>query len=300
MDNFYNFIADKEELKYFYDKVLMAEPEEFSSYLVTLSLRSKKLSEQEKTFIKNKGYNKCGLIYSKPFKIDTESSFDKFKCLLQEYEVKYGTFGIDEKIAQKPLTLYISFNPSNTISIASRFVELYESELRQIIKLDDKDIVKIAKRNIASLPFKISHLFTKNECIITKYIHLDFDIRDDLLNNKEAKDEAVDQIIICGKELFGNSNFFVIDTQNGIHVLIKIKALENASKYLSSLNKDTLENEYGIRDNKFNPIKAYIFAVEENYSYTFKDEPFIKEQVFVPIPGTYQYGEHIVRILNKE
>ena len=69
-----------------------------------------------------------------------------------------------------------------------------------------------------------------------------------------------------------------------------------------SLDKDEAEAEYGL-ENGPNPTTCFIYAVEENYSYTFqepeKGHTYQQNQCFVPIPGTFQYGDFEVKILNK-
>lgn len=302
MKDFYKFIANKEELEYFYNYVIASDSKERTAYQICLSLRSKNLSKEEIASLK-KGIAHYGLFYPKQYRVKKENTFEDFINILQEYEVRKGTFGIDEKLEQKSFTLYMSCNPSSDLAVANAIGSTYnESSKEAFLAFTTKKDPQQAVNNAMSLPYRVGYLFTSKGCTENKFIHLDFDFRDDLKEDELAIKEAGEVIINCGNILFGKESFLAIRTKNGIHVIIKESAYGKAAKYILSLDKDEAKAEYGL-ENGPNPTACFIYAVEENYSYTFqepeKGHTYQQNQCFVPIPGIFQYGDFEVKILNK-
>lgn len=323
MAEYYKFIGDIEELRWCFNNMipnLQGNP--YLSFLMCIATRAKKLSKEEREYYGISGSDGVmmgeEIITSRGPKKDW--TFNNFVQHIYKYEC--NKMGMITKnglpYPEKTLSVLFHFDPADEVKVANCILSYGQEIQMESIDAQYNAITNGNKDGLKAQMAKIVGLTRKNKSLhaginfklpdgrkinttIKTFIHYDFDIRKDLLDNAEAIKEAENVLHSCGLNLFGKQNFYIVRTKGGFHILAKRSALANVVNILKKCSDEELYNNYGIdkKKEKLNPIYAYIGAVEENYSYTFEDEDKLKEQIFVPLPGTIQYGDFIPYITNK-
>ena len=295
----YKFIGDESEIKWFFNHVLdNLEGDNIHSYLMCLAVRLKNLTEGERIKYSLSGREGCILREEiiKPRGKEKSWNFEQFISHLYSYECNENSLLTKANISypQKALSVMFYCEPSNEIKVANSIIEFGSSIQKELIDATvkgSKEGINHQLNKLTSLTSKVKSIHA--ECTEKRYIHFDFDLRKDLIENKEAGYGAYTVIHMNAVNFFGKGNFFIIRTNGGFHVLVKINSIKNAIKAVNkAIEEEATKNK--------NPILAFIDCVQEDYCYTFEEEEKIKKQVFVPMPGTIMYGNYIPRILNKE
>lgn len=319
----YHLIGDEKELKWCFDKMipnLSGNP--YQSFLMCIATRAKKLTDEEREKYGISGSD--GVMLREeiiaPRGPKKEWTYENFVQHVFRYECdKRGMVtrtGLP--YPEKSLSVMFHFDPADEVKVSNAILsygqqiqsETIDAQYKAIkdgyidgLKSQVEKLAGLSRKNKslhAGIAFKMpdgKHIYTT----VKTFIHFDFDIRKDLTENKEAAEEAEKVIHISGLKLFGKSNFYIVRTKGGFHILVKRSSLKNATDLLKNYNEEDLYNEFNLRkEDGLNPLKAFIGNVEEYYSFTFEDEEKIKDQVFVPLPGTIQYGDFIPYVTNKE
>jgi len=267
---YHTFIHSLHELKFFYDNVLPPlEPTDV--YFVSLSARSKYLTEEEKEIL-NLGRTEmfCKTIIRKQGWDRFLRTIRKFECRKDGYTTKNGFC-----IPAKCITTYININPSNTLQALGNFKKVlteYEIEIASIALKNRSNTSNIAERlNKLDNSLMTAYQQSRGQ---KHWIDIDCDI------NKTFKPH--ENTIIKDKfEELRLKTYWWIDTKSGYHLLLK---------------RDEL---------KFDPNKLISVVYEEYYKLMNelkleygKTEIIINKNEMIPLPGCYQ-GEHPVTILNK-
>ncbi len=272
MSEYYSFIYDVEELKYFYDNILPdLNPTEV--YFVSLSARKKYLTEEEIVeYQLGRTEMFCKSLIRKREWDRFLRTIRKFECHKGGYTTKNG-----KSIPEKSIVVYININPSSTLQAIAGFKKVlaeYEVELASMALLGKRG-------DIESLGYRLNkidnNLYTEYQQSRGKKVWIDIDMDIDK-GFKIYKDKDFKKFL---KEKKINTYYF-IDTKSGYHMLIK---------------KDEL---------KFNPKDIIDRATElyeewhfEEYGVNVKDfEIIINRNEMLCVPGTLQGGYPVI-ILNK-
>ena len=323
---YYHFLEDENELRFFFDHVLMdLTGNKFYSYLCCIATRAKKLTEEERKYY---GISGSDGVMMREEVIGTRGpkgdwTFANFLQHLYKYECNKKGMLTRNGMPYPDKTLSVLFHcdPADEVKVANALIsagqqiqiESVDAQYRAVrfgdvsgMKSQMEKLANFTHRNKslhASVDVKMPDGRRLNTTIKT-YVHFDFDMRDDLVGNEDAVNEAKSVLHTCGLELYGKGNFFIIQTRGGFHVLVKRTALANAVTYIKSFTEEERKEKFGITSKSMDPIHAYEWLVEDNYSYTFSekegDKEKVHDQVFVPLPGTLQYGSYVPRIVNKE
>lgn len=301
----YKFIGDENEMEWFFNnalKDLSGDPNH--SYLACIATRAKKLTDDErKTYavsgsdgvmlreeiIAPRGKDK---VWSFPF---FKEHFARYECNKEGMITRTGL-----PYPEKCLSVMIYAEPSDERKVANYIQTYYNTVTKELIEAS----MKGSKEGIKAQLGKLGAITKKSkschaECTEHVYVHFDFDIRKDLVGNKEAEDEALDVLRSTANEMFGNGSTVIIRTAGGFHLLIARSSISSGAMYLKNMAEDLKKEHFG--NVKFSdPLKAFEMMVEERYSYTFEGEEKRKVQAFVPVPGTIMYGSFIPYVANKE
>lgn len=272
MAEFYKVIADIDELKYFYDKVLV-KPEDGESIMICHSARAKRLTDEERKLL---GTNRAEMFHTEVSKKrdNQEYTWIDFLALVSKFEVNKNAYltKANAVYPDKSLVNYIYMNPCSEAACA-------QDTLRQI-NVINKDLIDSAlkgstagvKDSIWKLSTISNHIKACHAQNPSRKVWIDFDIDIDA----DFSQEIYDAVYKPTNELFGKGFFFLIKTAGGVHALVKKEKL------------------------KFNP-DLYTEAVEKQLeSIGVKTKEVKKnDNCMVPLPGTYQYGIPVV-VLNKE
>jgi hypothetical protein len=304
----YNFIKDEKEMEWFFNHVLddlSGDP--YHSYLMCITARPKKLTQEERIQFGISGSD--GVMLREeiiaPRGKEKIWNFANFKQHIARYECNKE--GMITKTGlpypQKSLSVMFYCEPSDE-RMVSNFILNYgatiQKELNDSLIKGSTDGVKAQLEKLTNLTKKLKSCHAENTA--KRYIHFDFDIRKDLIGNEEAAREAANVIHSVANSFFGKGSTFIIRTFGGFHVLVKNVALMNGVMKLKQISKEDRKAIFGADDKKIgtNPINGFIFYVEKNYSYTFEEEDKLKQQKFVPLPGSNMYDNFTPCIINKE
>ena len=311
----YQMISDVEELKWFFEHVVM-KPQVNESYSAVFVSRHKKLTKEEQETI-GLTRKESEFLATQTFRLgkfkdalyideDNNWTFENFLKRIRRFNVdKYAyTTALGEPIPTKTLAIIFYVNPCDDIKVCREFVNQYADVTQSIAKamLGGKTTVD----NLQSYQWfgnaenNLKHLKANQKG--TRY-WLDFDIdvpkwfkeRKDVYtifdeNGNTYEGGFFENLRNRLRIIFGKGNYVIIDTSGGYHVLIKTSAI------------------------KRNP-HDFCKEVEELYNegVAIGEEPYLDEKgnckfecivndsqiPGIPLPGTYQY-ERPVTVLNKE
>ena len=304
----YKFIADEKEMEWFFTHVLdNLDGDAYHSYLMCIATRAKKLTDEERKHYGISGSDGVMMREEiiKPRGKDKVWSFPFFKQHIVRYECRDE--GMLTKTGlpypQKSLSVMIYAEPTDERKVGN-FILNYglqiQKELSDAAIKGSQEGIKVQMEKLANIGNKLKSCHAENTD--KRFVHFDFDIRKDLADDEVAFTEAADVIRAVINNFFGKGSAFIIRTKGGFHVLVKTSALSKGAAYLCDLSQDERNAMFGndVKRIGKNPILALISIVENNYSYTFEDEDKVKEQKFVPLPGSLMYDSFVPYITNKE
>lgn len=304
----YKFVADEDEMKFFFDKVIDT-PELNESYLMCISSRAKKVSPEERARIKlGRGEMMREQVVTSRGK-EKLWDFNWFKSFVYRYECPYEGMVTKsgDPYPQNSLVVYFYVNPSDEHKVAMDSMTFTNGILNDLINA----CTNMSKDGIQEQLFKLRTLDThKKTCRATNlsrhiWTQFDFDFSEDVKHDSEKIEIIYNNLRECGNTLFGKGNVIIIRTSGGFHILIHKEGMKHWGTDVR--NKEAFEGP------KFkDPITQYIQLVVWNLNKistnNFTEQPKFQwfdewtktVQSFLPIPGTYQYGTFKVEIMNKE
>ena len=304
----YKFVADEDEMKFFFDKVIDT-PELNESYLMCISSRAKKVSQEERARIQlGRGEMMREQVVTSRGK-EKLWDFNWFKSFVYRYECPYEGMitKSGDPYPQESLVLYFYVNPSDEHKVAMYSMTFTNGILNDLINA----CTNMSKDGIQEQLFKLRTLDThKKTCRATNisrhlWTQFDFDFSEGVKVDSEKIKIVLNKLRECGNTLFGKGNVVIIRTSGGFHVLVH----KNGMKYWGTEIRKKEEFE----GPKFkDPITQYIQLVVWNLNKVstknFTEQPRFQwfdewtktNQSFLPMPGTYQYGTFKVEIVNKE
>lgn len=308
--NSYKFVASENELRWFFDHVI-EKPEPNESYLMCISSRAKKVDPEERKRIQlGRGEMMREQVLTSRGK-EKIWDFNWFKSFFYRYECPYE--GMITKAGypypQESLVLYFYVNPSDEHKVAmdsTNHIVGILSDLVNAATLSSKD-------GLQEQLFKMRTVDThKKTCRATNisrhlWTQFDYDFSDDVKQSEEMQDIVLQSICRAGEMLYNKGNYVVIRTSGGFHILVHKRGMEYWNKNVRN-QLDTIE--FGFNFKTFNPIDDFIkltgqwiIKLSEKLPATGQRwfEEFVKtNQSFLPCPGTWQYGNFMVEVVNKQ
>lgn len=264
----FEVVRDENILKDFLRKLGADELSNLESYLIVTAFRSKKLSATERS---NLGARNREMYLTKNLKKHSNKPFDYEGAVNKIHElevpVRALTFNTDtsEKVQlpQKALVCYIQPNPSKEVDVAIEHMESTLDIVKNYIHASDKNdsANQLAHHNT---DFRSE----RSTCMNKVWVDFDIDIPDsktwDKMSAENVIKKALKDSFFCKKLLIRSSGgWHALVQKSGIH--------ENPHEFCKKLGQDILS-------------ASGIIPKEIEY----------KNTRYVPLPGTVQYGEHLV------
>lgn len=304
--NFYKFVADEYEIKWWFNHVVV-KPEVNESYLICLSARNKKLSDEER---KTYELGRSEMIHEVIITPRNKSKIWNYNIWASGiYKYECNTLGLLTKnglpYPQKCLAIYSYLNPSDEVAVAESTADFTNTLRSELVRAAIKGSKDGILDNVEKLTTVMKHMKSCHANNLSRkiYIQFDFDINPDYKANRNIIYEGLYSSCIS---FFKKGNFFIIGTSGGFHIVVKKELLKfNPNLFIDSAVKSAADlyanNIAGIdKDYNYDTLyKKYMDTGKSPHTGIF-EEAIRTPQEFIPLPGTYQYGSYIVRCLNKD
>jgi hypothetical protein len=293
----YKFVSDEEELKWFFDHVLidLSKEKTRKSYLMCIATRPKKLDKEERELFGISGSD--GVMMreeiASPRGKDHIWSYDEFVGHIFKYEcpkrgmITKNGFGYPDK----SLAVLIYAEPSDEVKVSNSLIRYANEIIAQTVEACERTINFGSIDGIKGQLDKFSGIAKKSKSIYAEstdsvFVHFDFDIADDMRN---ARGDFENGLKAQLSTVYGKGNYFIIKTNGGYHVLVKKSCLSVASQVCLK--------SFGNKD----PIHTFAKNIDDTLGiFLTKGEKRLQGQCFVPVPGTIMYGKFVPTIINKE
>lgn len=291
----YQVLANIDELKWFYDHVVM-KPQINESYSMVFVCRHKKLTKEEQETI-GLTRKEAEFLATQSIRLgkvkdafqEPEWTFDRFQKAVKKFQVdKYAyTTALGEPLPEKTLAVLFYVNPCDDIKVADYVFDKINAAKMAITKalLNGKTMMDILPtyQTFGNLESSVKH--AKANCKGSVY-WLDYDV--DVPS--WFKLYYYDQLKALLAETYGLKNYIIIDTSGGYHILVRTSAIKQNPRLFSNKVYDLYQA--GIKTGN----EPYLD--EKGNS---KFECIINDSQIpgLPLPGTYQYGRPVT-VLNKE
>ena len=291
----YQVLANTDELKWFYDHVVI-KPQINESYSMVFVCRHKKLTKEEQETI-SLTRKEAEFLSTQSIRLgkvkdafqEPEWTFDRFQKAVKRFQVdKYAyTTALGEPLPEKTLAVLFYVNPCDDIKVADYVFDKINTAKMAITKalLNGKTMTDVLQtyQTFGNLESSVKH--AKAICKGSVY-WLDYDI--DVPS--WFKTYYYDQLKALLAETYGLKNYIIIDTSGGYHILVRTSAIKQNPRLFSNKVYDLYQ--------------AGIKAGNESYvdeKGNSKFECIVNDSQIpgLPLPGTYQYGR-LVKVLNKE
>lgn len=275
----YKIIADKEELKWFYDNVV-ADLTETEAHFMSLSARNKYLTDEEKVEL---ALGRTEMFARNTIRYNT---WEKFLSTVRKFETNEGSYLTKngKNIPSKALVCYFNINPSDHLKAYNRFIKQmneYMFELGQVAinKSDPAEVLwKIGKQKTLLMNCYQKATGTRH------WIDFDFDIDKAFLPYIE---KIVEQV------KFFKGRAYIIDTKSGFHLLISKSTQFNKDFNPKTIVDDaTLDAEFYFRD-AFPKLSNTMLV-----AFLSRIEIIHNKNVMIPLPGTFA-GNYPIKVINK-
>jgi hypothetical protein len=275
----YEFLKDLDELKWFWMYAMRPlKPNEV--YFISTSARNKRLDEAERE------YFQVGRSEMWHKEIITEDDFSWFLRGIRRCETNKLAYLTKSGMPypDKVLVLYINIAPVDAYSAMTKQIDSLLTTQRELTD----SVLKNSPQGTAQAYYNIRRSHTTGQSVFARsfgesvWVDIDSDI--------EGFDTDRGREVIQGvKELLytevGKSNFMQIQTVGGFHWLIRKSKLSDIGRKYKA---DPIGTIISFMTSAF---KADGIAVNE----------IVKNRnEMIPLPGTIQYGRHVVKVVNKE
>ena len=291
----YQVLASVDELKWFYDHVVM-KPQINESYSMVFVCRHKKLAKEEQETI-GLTRKEAEFLATQSIRLgkvkdafqEPEWTFDRFQKAVKRFQVdKYAyTTALGEPLPEKTLAVLFYVNPCDDIKVADYVFDKINTAKMAITKalLNGKTMTDVLQtyQTFGNLESSVKH--AKAICKGSVY-WLDYDI--DVPS--WFKTYYYDQLKALLAEVYGLKNYIIIDTSGGYHILVRTSAIKQNPRLFSNKVYDLYQA--GIKAGN----ESY---VDEKGNSKFECIVNDSQHPGIPLPGTYQY-RRLVKVLNKE
>lgn len=299
----YKFVASENELRFFFDKII-EKPLDNESYLMCISSRAKKVDPEIRKKIQlGRGEMMREQILTTRGK-EKIWDFNWFKSFFYRYECPYE--GMVTKAGysypQDSLVLYFYVNPSDEHKVAMDSVNHTIEILNDMVNAATSS----SKDGISEQLFKMRtidvHKKTCRAVNVSRHLwtQFDYDFSDDVKNHSELQDIVLKAHLETGYMIYGKGNFAIIRTSGGFHTLVHKRGMQywndNVREKIDP-SKNPIEDFIYYTKQKL--IKLATAAGEDAKGWKWFDEFVKTNQSFLPCPGTWQYGNFMVEVVNK-
>ncbi|MBN2531844.1 MAG: hypothetical protein JXB88_03075 [Spirochaetales bacterium] len=255
MDTYYNFIADKDTLVRFLQ--ILPPLEKDDVWMFILCARDKYLADEEK---KKYDLKDTSVVERK---IVRYSEIERMMRVLKRFHIQTGGY-TDTRCNPLPpecFVLYFTINPKSIMKAVKHFIGRYLDYLFELSGTDKKEEIW------EKMKLLDSHIMTdvqSNNSRNKYFIDLDFDTVDKNAGNKYVKE-------FINTTLKGQSEYYVIETRGGYHILITRKSMSDSA-----------------RKTFYTKVKECEVAGKKELGDRF--EVIVNKQEMIPLPGTLQGG----------
>jgi hypothetical protein len=301
MKDRYEVIADVEELKWFFDNIIV-KPQMHESYAAVFCARYKKLTDDERaevgiskkdaefmatqTFRVKKFHNAADLAE------DDGWDFQNFIKHLRRFNVDKEAYltGGGYPLPEKCLATIFYVNPCDEIKVADEVMRKLEETKTSIVKamLNGKTLVDNMQSYQAFSNIESNVKHARAHCKGSVY-WLDYDL--DCPGWFKATWGPYYETM-CGSlnSMFGKGNYTIIDTSGGYHILVRTAAIKsNPHDFCKSME---ILYHKGIQDGC---MPYYDNKGKDKFECIVNDSQIPG----IPLPGTFQYGRP-VKVINKD
>lgn len=287
---FYNFLGDEEELKWFFDHCVF-EPKSNEVFCFALAARNKKLSEDER---KEYGLGRAEMLNTNIVSMrDHEAfNFNKWERGVLKFEVnkKAMLTRTGMSYPEKSTVIYYYIHTSDEMKVlneGAKYINDMKADLINAAMKGSAEGVQDAVKKLKSARVNVERMHAR--CPGTKkLIDFDMDIDPDYMDRKY--DIILEALKKNFNKTFGKGNYFIVDTSGGFHVLVKKEFLKSDPNKVTVKVCEDVETMIPTVMKKFNEFGYNKLAIKEFN---------INKNSLIPLPGTLQYGR-LVKIINKE
>lgn len=273
----YQIVADEVEMKWFFDHVI-STPQIGETYIVCLSARSKKLTQEERFACQ---VNRAEMMRTEIVRCRSFGwSFDTYKQAIYKYNCDERAMLSKNGVVypSKCLVCYCYVNPSSEIKCLSETFAFQNEIQKELLEAYQRNSKAGIENNLAKLAKVYEKYKSCHATNISRRIWRDFDC--DLFDS-ESKQIVLPILREKLAKIFGKGNFVIVETSGGFHCLVKVAAIKsNPNDFIL----DVLTTE--ITEGKASNLIKEINLTKPGSQ-------------FVPLPGTLQYG-NLVKVINKE
>jgi hypothetical protein len=281
--NTYEFLKDMDELKWFWAYAMRPlKPREV--YFISTSARNKRLNEAEREHFQ------IGRSEMWHKEIIIEDDFDRFLRAIRRCEANKLAYLTRTGLPfpDKVLALYTNIAPVDAYAAMNQQIDHLLSTQRELVD----SILKNSPQGIAQAYVNIRHSHTTGQSVFARsfsdsdWVDIDSDIAElKTPAERAAVQGAVQRVKDFLYEETGRGRFMQIQTAGGFHWLIRKEQLAGIG-----------------RKHKTDPAALIIARMKAEFAAggVTVNEIVRNRNEMIPLPGTVQYGEHVVRVLNKE
>jgi len=267
----YKFLEDESELKFFWHYVLPPLKQN-EVYFLAAACRNKHLTEDERKFF---AVGRSEMYAKQIIRDDSYYSFKRhilrFETVKDAYHTKNGL-----PYPDKGLVLYSYICPMNAYTAMHELTAHISDVQMQLTN----SALKQSKDALTEAWYKVRKVFDSSQSIFAKNMgtRIWIDIDADISEWQTVKGwEALENIKAFLNERIGLGNYVIAWTAGGLHFLIRRNVL------------------------KFDPgIIAEFTRINFTNAHVKVNEVVLNKNNQIPLPGTVQYKDHVVRILNKD
>lgn len=258
----YNMIANEDELKWFFEHVVM-KPQVNESYSAVFVSRHKKLTKEEQKTLgltRKESEFLATVTFKNNYRSEDkkeEWTFARFLKTLKKFNVDKGAYttSLGEPLPEKTLAVIFYVNPCDDVLVADELslqIQNTKTALTKALLHDtDYENYKETYRLFCNLESNLKHL--KAHCKGTTY-WMDFDIdvpqwfKEHKMKGygKKTYYEFMKEDVFTPQ--FGKGNFVIVDTSGGYHVLVRTSAIKRNPNEICGWVKDIYDTgviDYG-------------------------------------------------------
>jgi len=278
----YKFLGDESELRWFWKYCVPGlKPNEV--YFMSTSARNKKLDEEERKFFQ------VGRSEMWKKEIVTEDDYSKFLRGIRRLETNKYAYLTKSGLPypDKVLVLYFNIVPTD----AYRAMQEQILNLMGIQREMTDSVLKGSEAALLSSWKNVRNSHTTGQSVFARsfsnptWIDIDMDVS----SWKQTVDgwRVIDEVKNFLADQLGLGNFVQVWTAGGWHWLLRSSALREMGRRIRQ-----------------DPVTTVIGKMKDMFQYadmwTEGDEIVRNKNEMIPLPGTIQYGDHVVTVANKE
>jgi hypothetical protein len=274
----YEFLKDLDELKWFWTYAMRPlKPNEV--YFISTSARNKRLNEAERE------YFQVGRSEMWHKEIIIDDDFSRFLRGIRRCESNKLSYLTKAGVPypDRVLVLYANIAPTDAYSAMTKQIDSLITVQRELVD----SMLKNSQQGIAQSYRNIRRSHTTGQSIFARsFAESDWvDIDSDIENYGTVEGQAIQGVKNFLYEEIGKGNFMQIQTVGGFHWLIRKSKLSDVGR---KYKKDAI----GV-------ITSFMHSVFKSGGIVV-NEIIKNKNEMIPLPGTIQYGCHVVTVLNKE